>query len=48
MTDIMFYKQDGKDWKKIKDYEMLWDYNCNDVLSTYECGEKLWNQLKNS
>jgi DNA polymerase I-like protein with 3'-5' exonuclease and polymerase domains len=41
MTDMPYYKDDGKDHKKVKDYDKLWIYNCNDVLATYECYEKL-------
>ncbi len=40
-TDIPYFKDDGKQHTKVKDYPKLWNYNCNDVLVTYESYENL-------
>ena len=40
-TDIPYYKDIGKGHRKIKDYEALWEYNCLDVLATFEAYEKI-------
>jgi uracil-DNA glycosylase family 4 len=44
-TDIPYYKDDGKNHKLCKDYPKLWQYNCNDVLATFEGAEKLKQEL---
>ena len=46
MTDIPYFKDDGKAHSKTKDYPKLWHYNCNDCLVTYECYEKLQEEIK--
>jgi DNA polymerase len=36
-----FWKEDGKTWAKNMDERILWRYNCEDCVRTYECSEAL-------
>lgn len=44
-TDIPYYKDMGKNHKKVRNYENLWNYNCNDVLATFESYERLQSEI---
>lgn len=41
-TNEPYYKQDGKEWKVVKDWPMFWRYNAKDVATTLE----IWQKLK--
>src|ERR1700758_2102378 len=36
-----FWKEDGKTWSESMDERVLWKYNCEDCVRTYECDEAL-------
>lgn len=40
-TDIPFYKDDGRHWTPELGEERFWQYNCLDVMSTFESGMKM-------
>jgi DNA polymerase len=41
----LYWKEDGKEWKKTVSEEQHWNYNCTDTVYTYECYEVLCNTL---
>ena len=45
-TDIPFYKDDGRHWTPAMGQDRFWKYNCLDVMSTYEIGEKEESELQ--
>lgn len=44
-TDLPYYKDEGKDWKAIKDYNQHWFYNSKDILATGLCRIALEEEL---
>lgn len=44
-TDLPYYKDEGKDWKAIKDYNQHWLYNAKDILATGLCQLALEEEL---
>lgn len=36
-----FWKEEGKEWAKKMDEDMLWEYNCKDAVATYEINKTL-------
>lgn len=36
-----FWKDDGKEWVKNMDEDLLWQYNCRDAVATFEADQKL-------
>lgn len=36
-----FWKEDGKTWSNFMDERILWRYNCEDCVRTFECDEAL-------
>ena len=36
-----YWKEDGKTWSESMDERVLWRYNCEDCVRTYECAEAL-------
>ena len=36
-----FWKEEGKEWVKKMDEDVLWEYNCKDAVATYEINETL-------
>jgi len=47
-TDIPYYKDEGKIEEKGRSEEERAEYNCKDVVSTYECAMKMTEELKSS
>lgn len=45
-TRFPYYKEDRKDWKVKGDIEILWKYNCKDVIATYEIAMKQMEELR--
>lgn len=46
-TDIPYYKDDGKEWGRIKDnIETFWLYNCKDALSLHEIWSKQFSAMR--
>jgi DNA polymerase I-like protein with 3'-5' exonuclease and polymerase domains len=45
-TTHPFYKDEGKQWKEGGDIDAFWRYNCKDAALTYDCYEKLTNDLR--
>jgi uracil-DNA glycosylase len=41
-----YWKEDHKDWDKLGDPQRLWDYNCIDVLRTWEIDEAQRQYIK--
>jgi uracil-DNA glycosylase family 4 len=44
-TDRPFWKDENKDWKRIRDYKKLWHYNCLDACSVFEMIEPLQSEI---
>ncbi len=47
-TDRPYWKDENKDWKRIKDYERLWRYNCLDACATFEMVEPLQSEIEST
>jgi len=45
-TDIPFYKDDGRHWTPALGERRFWEYNCMDVMSTFEVGQKEQAELR--
>ena len=45
-TDHPFYKDDGRHWRPELGPELFWQYNCNDVMLTFEGAVKMRNEAK--
>jgi len=45
-TKEPYWKDDGKDWKQVKDFPRLWQYNATDVAVTEELVETLKSEIK--
>lgn len=45
-TDIPFYKDDGRHWTPAMGEDKFWQYNCMDVMSTFEIAMKEIAELK--
>ncbi len=41
-----YWKEDGKTWSDSMDESVLWKYNCEDCVRTYECDEALQGIVK--
>lgn len=47
-TDLPYHKDENKDWegKKMPHDQVLWEYNCKDVIATHRVYEKLKKDLQ--
>ena len=45
-TDQIFYKDDGRHWEPSMGEERFWQYNCLDVMVTFEAAQKMEVELK--
>ena len=45
-TDIPFYKDDGRHWEAWMGEEKFWQYNCLDVMGTFEAAMKMKAELE--
>ena len=45
-TNEPYYKDEGKEWKNIKDWNMFWRYNAKDAAATLEIKEVLYPLLE--
>lgn len=41
-----YWKDEGKEWDKSLDEQMLWEYNCKDAVVTYECAAVLLESVE--
>lgn len=41
-TDQPYYKDDGRAWTPTMGEHTFWQYNCTDVMVTFEAAEKMW------
>ena len=45
-TDEPYYKDEGKEWRIVRDWEKFWRYNCKDAATTLEIWHVLGEKLK--
>ncbi len=45
-TNEPYYKDEGKEWRVVKDWKKFWEYNCKDAATTLEIWQVLEPKLK--